>query len=45
VIDTATAKALMASEPSVIKRPVVEWPDGGITVGFDPERFAVRAAA
>jgi arsenate reductase (glutaredoxin) len=31
----AGARALMLAQPSVIKRPVVEWPDGAITVGLD----------
>ncbi len=35
VKDAASAKALMLATPSVIKRPVVEWPAGKITVGFD----------
>ena len=32
------ARALMLEQPSVIQRPVVEWPDGTVTVGFDPGR-------
>ena len=40
VTGAAPARALMLAEPSVIKRPVVEWPDGRITVGFDPARWA-----
>jgi Spx/MgsR family transcriptional regulator len=36
VVDAATAKAVMLANPSVIKRPVVEWEDGSITIGFDP---------
>jgi len=40
--DTAAARALMLEQPSVIKRPVVEWPDGAITVGFDPAVWAPR---
>ena len=40
VTDTASAAALMQAQASVIKRPVVQWPDGRITVGFAPERFA-----
>ncbi len=36
----AGALALMQAQPSVIKRPVVDWGDGRITVGFSPERFA-----
>jgi len=35
VSDAASARALMLAQPSVIKRPVVEWGDGRITVGFD----------
>jgi arsenate reductase len=35
VVDAASAQALMRTEPSTIKRPVVEWDDGRITVGFD----------
>jgi Spx/MgsR family transcriptional regulator len=35
VCGAASAKALMLSNPSVIKRPIVEW-DADVTVGFDP---------
>ena len=42
VVDAASASALMQARPSVIKRPVVAWPDGGFSVGFDPEAFATR---
>ncbi len=35
VSDSASAHALLQAHASVIKRPVVEWPDGRITVGFD----------
>ena len=41
----AGARALMLSQPSVIKRPVVEWTDGQVTVGFDPASWAVRKNA
>lgn len=40
VCDAASAAALMRAHVSVIKRPVVQWPDDRITVGFTPERFA-----
>ncbi|MDB5946102.1 MAG: hypothetical protein JWQ33_1128 [Ramlibacter sp.] len=43
VVDPATARDLMAQQPSVVKRPVVEW-DGAITVGFDPRRWEQMAA-
>ena len=37
VQDAASARALMLAQPSVIKRPVVEWGEAGSpTVGFDP---------
>ena len=42
VIDAASAMALMQLQPSVIKRPVVAWPDGGVTVGFDLAEFSRR---
>lgn len=42
VTDAATAAALMTAQPSVIRRPVVRWPDGALTVGFDPADWARR---
>ena len=42
VVDAASATALMLAHPSVIKRPVVVWPDARITVGFNAEAFAAR---
>ena len=40
VADAATARALMLQHPSVIKRPVVEWADGRVTVGFNAAAWA-----
>ena len=40
VTDAASARALLLEHASVIKRPVVEWADGRITVGFDPQAWA-----
>jgi Spx/MgsR family transcriptional regulator len=45
VVDPASARALMLALPSVIKRPVVEWPPGEVSVGFEETRFASRVAA
>ncbi len=42
VVDAAGARALMLAQPSLIKRPVVAWPDGSISVGFDPAEFSQR---
>jgi len=41
VMDAASAAALMRAQPSVIKRPVVEW-GRAITVGFDPAAWPPR---
>lgn len=35
VTDAASARSLALAHPSVIKRPVVQWTDGRLTVGFD----------
>ncbi|MBP7453286.1 MAG: arsenate reductase [Ottowia sp.] len=43
VRDAASAAALLQREASAIKRPVVEWPGGAITVGFVPDDWATRA--
>ncbi len=40
VTDAASARALMLAQPSVIRRPVVRWGDGALTVGFDPDDWA-----
>jgi len=42
--DAAGARALMLREPSVIKRPVVDWPDGYTSVGFDAADWSTRLA-
>ncbi|HVR50915.1 MAG TPA: ArsC family reductase [Pseudorhodoferax sp.] len=42
VHDAASAATLLRAEPSAIKRPVVEWDDGAVTVGFAPEAWAAR---
>ena len=35
VVDAASAIKIMTASSSVVKRPVVQWPGGQITVGFD----------
>ncbi len=42
VIDAPGATALMLASPSVIKRPVVDWADGSVSVGFDDARWRQR---
>jgi arsenate reductase len=38
--DTKAARQLMLAQPSVIKRPLVEWAEGHITVGFQEREWA-----
>jgi arsenate reductase len=42
VVDAASAKAVMLANPSVVKRPVVRWADGHVSVGFDAADWAAR---
>ena len=43
VVDPASAFALMQAQPSLIKRPVVAWPNGQFSVGFKAEDWADQA--
>lgn len=36
------AKTVIALHPTVIKRPLIEWEDGKITVGFDEDDILRR---
>ena len=40
-VDAISAQALMRAQPSLIKRPVVEW-ESRTTVGFDPVVWAAE---
>jgi arsenate reductase len=42
VTDAASAHALLRAQPSVIRRPVVEWGAGEPTVGFDADLWGRR---
>lgn len=42
VVDNPTARTLLLDHPSVIKRPVVAWAKGAITVGFDATDWQQR---
>jgi Spx/MgsR family transcriptional regulator len=39
VTDSASAKKVMLEHASTIKRPVIAWPSGHITVGFTPDQW------
>jgi len=45
VVDADTAMALMVEEPSLIRRPVTQWPDGRISIGFAADDWAQRLRA
>ena len=42
ITDTDSAQKLAIRLPSVIKRPVVVWTNGDVTVGFDPADWSNR---
>ena len=42
VNDAASARQVMLQHASTIKRPVVDWGAGRISVGFEPERWPLR---
>jgi Spx/MgsR family transcriptional regulator len=39
VTNAAAARAAMMAHASLIRRPIVEWPSGDITVGFTHDSF------
>jgi len=40
VVDVVSASTVMLANPSVVKRPVVIWGDGRVTVGFDESQWS-----
>lgn len=42
ITDAASAAAWLTEAPSAIKRPVMRWPDGGFSVGFDAADWQQR---
>jgi Spx/MgsR family transcriptional regulator len=45
VIDAATARPFLLANPSLVKRPVIEWQTSKgieITVGFQPNQWLLR---
>ncbi len=42
VTDARSARALLLTQASVIKRPVVEWNASDVTVGFDASSWLAR---
>jgi Spx/MgsR family transcriptional regulator len=42
VVDAASAQATMQAQPSLIKRPLVQWHDASWSVGFDAASWLRR---
>jgi len=42
VVDAASAAALALTQASVIKRPVMQWADGSLSVGFSEAAFSAH---
>lgn len=42
VTDAGSAQTLLIAHPSAIRRPVLEWDDGAVTVGLDAEDWERR---
>lgn len=40
--DPRALEALLQAQPSLIRRPVVAWPDGTVTAGFDEAGWLAR---
>jgi Spx/MgsR family transcriptional regulator len=43
ITDATSARALMLAQPSIIRRPVIEW-GRQTTVGFDPDAYRAVVA-
>lgn len=43
VHDDASARTLLLEQPSAIRRPVVHWPGGRLSIGFDAAQWALFA--
>lgn len=43
VVDRGSARAALLAQPSLVKRPVVVWPDGRISVGVEAMQRAASA--
>ncbi|MGY6559562.1 MAG: Spx/MgsR family RNA polymerase-binding regulatory protein [Nitritalea sp.] len=44
VEDELGALKVLADKSSMIKRPIIAYPDGSITLGFDPEAIKAKLA-
>ena len=42
LLQESTALPILMAQPSMIKRPLIEYADGSITLGFVPEQIAAK---
>lgn len=42
VLQESTALPILMAQPSMIKRPLIEYADGSITLGFVPDHIAAK---
>lgn len=42
LLQESTALPILMAQPSMIKRPLIEYADGSVTLGFVPEQIAAK---
>lgn len=42
LLQESTALPILAAQPSMIKRPLIEYTDGSVTLGFVPDKIAAK---
>jgi Spx/MgsR family transcriptional regulator len=42
MLEEATALPILMAQPSIIKRPLIEYADGSVTLGFIPDQIAAK---
>jgi hypothetical protein len=42
VLQESTALPILTAQPSMIKRPLIEYADGSVTLGFLPDQIAAK---
>ena len=42
MLEEATALPILMAQPSMIKRPLIEYADGSVTLGFVPEQISAK---
>jgi arsenate reductase-like glutaredoxin family protein len=42
LLQESTALPILMAQPSMIKRPLIEYADGSVTLGFVPDQIAAK---